>query len=92
MLISKPRMESDKSSPPVNEAIEDILVEVLADLELEVEDPGIRTAAIAEEEPESRDTAQLTDLQRIRLIERAIEEVRPTLLADGEPGAGAARV
>ncbi len=67
-----------------HESIEEILVDVLADIAVETAAPEPRTAAkVRSEPPLAEKKVALTDLQRIRLIEKAISDVRPTLLADG---------
>ena len=73
-----------------HEAIEDILNVVLADAELDAEErvaAELKEPSIPDVAPHSpeREVAvpALTDLQRIRRIEQAVDSVRPTLKADG---------
>ncbi len=68
-----------------HESIEDILAEVLAGDDYESGAGHLTEPPLPEESTRAKKAApaQLTDLQRIRLIEEAIESVRPTLRADG---------
>ncbi len=72
-----------------HEGIEEILVDVLADMDDEqpAPEPGSDVPAIAASAGEGsappNGPPQLTDLQRIRRIEQAVASVRPTLKADG---------